>query len=100
MTAKNKPHPATLTAQGMHFLDPATGSVVPPIVPSTTFARDERYELTSPEYSYARDTNPSYRAAESLLCELEGGADALLFSSGMAAAAANASCGKGAQSGA
>ena len=88
MTASKKPAPATLAAQGMHFLDPVTGSVVPPILPSTTFARDEHYELTSADFSYARDTNPTYATAETLLCELEGGADALLFSSGMSAAAA------------
>lgn len=80
--------PETYTAQGMHYIDPLTGSVVPPVTPSTTFARGEDYQLISSGYSYARDQNPSYRTAEDLLMHLEGGADSLLFSSGMAAAAA------------
>jgi len=75
-------------AQGMHYLDPLTGSVVPPIMPSTTFARDENYALVSPEHSYGRDENPSYLTAEKMLMRMEGGSDAMLFSSGMAAAAA------------
>ena len=79
--------PETRAAQGLHYLDPRTGAVVPPIETSTTFARDASYRLPS-EASYARDHNPSFRAAEELLCDLEGGADARLFASGMAAACA------------
>jgi cystathionine gamma-synthase len=80
--------PATFTAQGLHYVDPLTGSVVPPVLPSTTFARNKDYELVAEGHSYARDENPSYRPAEDLLMRLEGGTDSLLFSSGMAAAAA------------
>lgn len=80
--------PETDVAQGMHYLDPQTGSVVPPIMPSTTFARDENYELISPDHSYGRDENPSFHTAEAMLTRLEDGADSLLFSSGMAAAGA------------
>ena len=32
--------PATLAAQALHYVDPVTGGLVPPIQPSTTFARD------------------------------------------------------------
>lgn len=74
--------------QGMHYVDPVTGGIIPPVSPSTTFARDEHYDLVSAEHSYARDQNPSYLTAEQMLCRLEGGAAALLFSSGMAAAMA------------
>ncbi|MDZ7643453.1 MAG: PLP-dependent aspartate aminotransferase family protein [Woeseiaceae bacterium] len=38
--------------------------------------------------SYARDDNPTFGSAERMLAELEGAEDALLFSSGMAAAMA------------
>jgi len=72
----------------MHTVDPATGSVVPPIVPSTTYARDEKYSLIDPAHSYSRDENPTYETAEALLTRLEGGALSLLFSSGMASACA------------
>lgn len=78
--------PETYTAQGSHYLDPATGAVAPSISPSTTFARDGDYRLTSASHSYARDQNPSFLVAERMLARLEGGAAALLFGSGMAAA--------------
>lgn len=80
--------PETFVAQGLHYIGPDHGAIVPPIEPSTTFARDEHYRPVSASHSYARDHNPSYRTAEEMLQRLEGGADALLFASGMAAAAA------------
>ena len=75
-------------AQGLHYIDTETGSVIPPVVASTTFARNDRYELIGGHRSYSRDHNPTYDLAEQMLCRLEGGHEALLFSSGMAAAAA------------
>ena len=80
--------PETSAAQGLHFIDSVTGAIVPPIQPSTTFARDSEYKLISAAHSYGRDENPGYRAAEGLLATLEGARDALLFSSGMSAAMA------------
>lgn len=80
--------PETFTAQGLHFIDEASGAVMPPISPSTTFARDEDYRLFSSSHSYARDENPTFLAAERMLARLERGEAALLFSSGMAAAMA------------
>lgn len=88
MPRESRLSPETLIAQGMHFVDPVTGAVIPPLHPSTTFARDENYQLVSAQRSYARDHNPGFDAAESMLTHLEGGADTLLFSSGMAAATA------------
>jgi cystathionine gamma-synthase len=76
--------PATLAAHAPHRPDPVTGAIVPPIHTATTYARDAAYRLPGP--GYTRDENPTYRAAETLLATLERGADALLFSSGMAAA--------------
>jgi cystathionine gamma-synthase len=78
----------TAIASGLHYTDPATGAVVPPLHMSTTFARDSDYRLISPEHSYGRDENPSYAHAERMLCVMEEAEDALLFSSGMAAAMA------------
>ena len=88
MSKADSPAPETLTAQALHYVDPASGGLIPPIQPSTTFARDENYELFSAAHSYARDDNPGYLIAENLLARLEGAEAALLFSSGMAAAAA------------
>jgi cystathionine gamma-synthase len=77
--------PETLAAQALHVIDPITGSLIPPLHTSTTYARDEAYRLLGSPM-YARDDNPTFRAAEDVLAQLEGGADALLFASGMAAA--------------
>ena len=88
MTLPKNLSPETYVAQGMHRPDTVTGALVPEIQPSTTFARDEHYRLIAAEHSYARDENPSYLAAERMLAQLEGGEQALLFSSGMAAASA------------
>ncbi|MFT3771798.1 MAG: aminotransferase class I/II-fold pyridoxal phosphate-dependent enzyme [Minicystis sp.] len=76
--------PATLAAQALHAIDAETRAVVPPIHTATTYARDAAYQLAGP--CYTRDENPTYRFAEALLARLEGGAEALLFSSGLSAA--------------
>ena len=67
---------------------PQTGAVVPPIQPSTTFARDEQGALYDSNRIYARDQSVNTEMAEAVLCELEVGADCKLFASGMAAATA------------
>ena len=88
MAKKNGETVESRIAQGLHYIDPESGGVVPPIQPSTTFARSRDYELIAPGRSYARDENPCYEAAENMLSELECAEDSLLFSSGMAAAMA------------
>src|SRR5687767_32015 len=76
--------PETLVAQALHAVDAETGAVVPPIHLATTYARDEHYLLRGP--GYTRDENPTPKHAERVLAALEGGVEALAFSSGMAAA--------------
>lgn len=88
MSTKNKLSTDTLLAQAMHYLDPVDGGIVPGVHMATTYARNERYEARVPGISYGRDKNPTYVTAERVLAELEGAADALLFSSGLAAATA------------
>jgi cystathionine gamma-synthase len=80
--------PETLCAQALGWIDPTTKAIVPPIHLSTTFERDPDNEYRSGR-SYIREDNPSWDQVESLLTRLEGGADTLLFSSGMAAATAS-----------
>ncbi|SEO70971.1 cystathionine gamma-synthase [Salinihabitans flavidus] len=80
--------PATLAAQAAGAVDPQSGAVVPPIQPSTTFARDRDYELVNPDNTYLRYHNDAVRVAEKVLCGLERAADSLVFPSGMAAIAA------------
>jgi cystathionine gamma-synthase len=67
-----------------HRLDPATGSVAPPVYLSTTFARDpEGVPLGG--HTYIRESNPNQDQLEEALAPLEGGEAALVFASGMAA---------------
>lgn len=88
MSSDDHLSPDTLLAQAMHYLDPVDGGIVPGVQMATTYARNEDYELRAPGISYGRDKNPTYLVAERVLAELEGAAGALLFSSGLAAAAA------------
>ncbi len=62
--------------------------MVPPLQPSTTFVRNENYDLANPDNSYGRDDNEQIRLAERVIAKLEGGAESLLFASGMAAISA------------
>ena len=80
-------HPATLAAQALGSTDASTGAVVLPIHTATTFLRDPDNQYRRGR-SYGRADNPSYDQPQALLTALEGGAATLLFSSGMAAAAA------------
>jgi cystathionine gamma-synthase len=79
--------PATLAARGHSGPDAATHGVAAPILPSTTYERAPDYTLSAGR-SYARPENPTFDRPEALLAALEGGADAMLFASGMAAATA------------
>ena len=65
-------------------VDPATGAVTQPIHLSTTFERDADGGYPR-GYEYARESNPNRTALEGCVRELEGGAFAAAFSSGMAA---------------
>jgi cystathionine gamma-synthase len=79
--------PATDCAQALHVVDPVSGGIIPPLQPSTTFARAADYQLLSGRV-YTRDEGPTVEPAERLLAHLEGGAGAMLFASGMASATA------------
>lgn len=86
--SRNYKHPNTVSARADGFSDEASGGVVPPMQPSTTFLRNENYDLIVPENSYGRDDNDQVRLAERIICKLEGGEDSLLFASGMASISA------------
>ena len=79
--------PASLAAQAMGWVDPVTKAVVPPIHMASTYLRDEDNGYRSGRI-YARADNPTFDQAEATLSALEGGAGALIFSSGMSAATA------------
>ncbi len=76
--------PATRAAQAMHAMDERTGAVVPEIQLSSTYARNDDYELRA-GYTYARYGNPTTSQAEKIISNLDGSAASLLFTAGMAA---------------
>jgi cystathionine gamma-synthase len=63
--------------------DQATGAITPPIHLSTTFERGADGEYPR-GFAYSREDNPNRRALEQCLAALEGGKEALAFSSGLA----------------
>ncbi len=82
-----KRKPETLAAQALGWVDESSGAIVPPLHPSASYLRAEDGSYPG-GHSYTRDQNPTYDQTEALLAELEGGEQALLFASGMAAASA------------
>jgi cystathionine gamma-synthase len=67
--------------------DPATGAVAAPIYLSTTYEREADGEYPR-GFAYSREGNPNRTALETCLAALEGGSEALSFSSGLAVATA------------
>ena len=84
----NDRHGATTAAKAGHFLDVHSGAVTPEIQLSTTYARDDRYQLINAANVYSRDDNPTFIHAERTIADLEHGEECRLFASGMAAIAA------------
>lgn len=77
--------PETLAAHALGRVDEATGAIIPPLHPSTTYERDADLGYSRGR-CYSRADNPTYDTAADTLTALEGGAHTLLFASGMAAA--------------
>jgi cystathionine beta-lyase/cystathionine gamma-synthase len=65
--------------------DPTTGAILTPIYQSTTFVQPSVDEYLSKGFSYSRSGNPTVRALEAKLADLEGGADCAAFGTGMSA---------------
>lgn len=79
--------PETLAAQVLGEEDAVTGAVVPTLSLSTTFTRNRDYSARETG-TYLRDEGPNQRLAESVVCALEKGDEALSFGSGIAACTA------------
>jgi len=77
----------SMIVQACHYVDRQTCGISPPVQFSTTYSRDQQYEYIS-NYSYSRADNPSWEVLENVCAELDGGADAKCFASGMAAVCA------------
>ena len=85
-TTPNTQQVETIAVHAGAHVDPATGAVTPPIHLSTTFERAADGTYTD-GFVYGRSDNPNRRALEECLTALEGGAAAIAFPSGQAAAA-------------
>src|SRR5689334_25093263 len=72
----------------VHFqaTDDPYGAIAPPIYQTATFRQSGALEFG--QYDYTRSGNPTRTLLEQQLAELEGGAYASVFTSGMAAIAA------------
>jgi len=74
---------ATRTIHGGQHPDPQTGAVMPPIYATSTYVQSS--PGVHQGYDYARTRNPTRDALQASLANLEGGAAAFAFASGMAA---------------
>src|SRR5438132_888012 len=77
----------TIAVRAGAEIDPDTGAPSPPLHLSTTFEHGPASEAIH-GFRYAREKNPTQLRLEAALRDLEGGLAAVVFSSGMAAAAA------------
>ena len=79
--------PESIAAQALGWVDENTRAITPAIHVSSTYLRDPDNQYRSGRV-YARADNPAFDQAEAVLAQLEQGAQAALFASGMAAATA------------
>lgn len=79
--------PESIAAQALGWVDEKTRAITPAIHVSSTYLRDPDNQYRSGRV-YARADNPAFDQAEAVLAQLEQGAQAALFASGMAAATA------------
>jgi len=82
-TLSNADNPETVAVTNGIASDPAFGAINPPIVLSSNFAF-ATFEASQP-YEYSRTSNPTRAILADTIAKLEGGAGAVVTSSGMAA---------------
>ena len=81
----------TLAVHAGQQPDPSTGAIATPVVSTSSFAFDgfdagvARFAGAEPGYLYSRFANPTVAVFERKMAALEGGDQAIAFSSGMAA---------------
>jgi cystathionine gamma-synthase len=81
--SEQSPSAVTRTVRAGLVSDPLTGAVVPPLHLSTTYAF--RGYADKRDYDYSRTANPTRDLVARALADLEGGAGAVITSSGMGA---------------
>jgi len=85
MSSEKKHGFATRTIHAGQWPDPSTGAIMPPIYATSTYVQASPGEHQG--YEYSRTQNPTRAAWERCMADLEGGAGAFAFASGMAAIA-------------
>jgi cystathionine gamma-lyase len=76
-------HFATRVIHGGQHPDPLTGAVMPPIYATSTYVQSS--PGVNKGFEYSRTANPTRNALQAAVANLEGGAAAFAFASGMAA---------------
>ena len=84
-TGKNRLAFSTRTIHGGQSHDPTTGAVMVPIYATSTYAQES--PAVHKGFEYARSQNPTRFAFERAVADLESGAGAFAFGSGLAAIA-------------
>ena len=79
----NRLHFSTRVIHAGQHPDPTTGAVMMPIYATSTYAQES--PGVNKGYAYARGSNPTREAFQRVVADLENGADAFAFASGMAA---------------
>src|SRR5215471_6567830 len=90
MTRSNRLDFATRCVHAGQAPDPTTGAVMMPIYATSTFVQES--PGVHKGYDYGRTKNPTRMAFERCIADLEGGAAAFAFASGLAAIAAVLEC--------
>jgi cystathionine beta-lyase len=81
----------TLLIHNGHDTDPSSGALGVPLIQTSTFDQSVCFadqsdgHATEPEYDYARSGNPTRKALEEVIADLEGGKHGYAFGSGIAA---------------
>jgi len=83
MTDKNKTKPETKIVQTGMGADPAYGSIAPPLYLSSTYLWPNLTDKGS--YDYGRSNNPNRDILAETIAQMDGGAGAVVTSSGMSA---------------
>jgi cystathionine gamma-lyase len=83
---QSKRHIATRVIHGGQAPDPSTGAVMPPIYATSTYVQES--PGVHKGLDYGRSHNPTRWALERCVADIEGGAAAFAFASGLAAIAA------------
>ena len=83
MTAKNQQGFATRAIHAGQAPDPTTGAIMTPVYLTSTYVQDSPGQHKG--YEYSRSGNPTRKALEDCMADLEGGARGFAFASGLAA---------------